>query len=315
VRQINLYNLTVIILALAAASVVAIIQPLFFTAENLTNVSRQATPLMIFAIAQMVPILTKGLDLSQGGVVVATSVSFALLAQNFGTGLAMILAVAVGLLAGMVNGLLIAGFGISPFVVTFGVGSVLQGLALVAANGQPISSVPGDFSAPFYSHLLRIPAPLIVAIVAAVLLWFVLTKMLIGRRIIAVGSNERAAFLSGIPVRATLVIAYAIAGGMTSVGAVLLSSRISCGHPTAGSDTALQAVAAAVIGGVSLYGGRGSVLGAVLGGVFLTLIANALNLLNVSSFLQLVTAGTIIIVAVVADRLRYGPKNSIGVTS
>jgi ribose transport system permease protein len=315
VKHFNLYNLTVMIVALAAASAVAVIQPLFFTIENLTNVSRQATPLMIFAMAQMVPILTKGLDLSQGGVVVATSVSYALLAQNFGTGPAMILALAVGLVAGALNGVLIAGFGISPFVVTFGVGSILQGLALVAANGQPISTVPGNFSAPFYSHVLRIPTPLIVAIAAAFLLWFVLEKMLIGRRIIAVGSNERAAFLSGIPVRITLVTAYAIAGAMTSIGAVLLSSRISSGHPTAGSDTALQAVAAAVIGGVSLYGGRGTVLGAVLGAVFLTLIANALNLLNVSSFLQLVAAGTIIIVAVVADRLRYGPKTSIGVTS
>jgi ribose transport system permease protein len=303
------------IVALAAASAVAVIQPLFFTIENLTNVARQATPLMIFAMAQMVPILTKGLDLSQGGVVVATSVSYALLAQSFGTGLAIILALAVGLLAGALNGALIAGFGISPFVVTFGVGSILQGLALVAANGQPISAVPANFSAPFYSHLLGIPSPLMVSIAAAFLLWFVLEKMLIGRRIIAVGSNERAAFLSGIPVRMTLVIAYAIAGGMTSIGAVLLSSRISSGHPTAGSDTALQAVAAAVIGGVSLYGGRGSVLGALLGAVFLSLIANALNLLNVSSFLQLVAAGTIIIVAVVADRLRYGPKSSIGVTS
>jgi ribose transport system permease protein len=312
VKQIDRYNWVLITLALVAASVVAAIQPLFFSAENLTNVSRQATTLMIFAMAQMVPVLTRGLDLSQGGVVVATSVAYALMARHVGTGLAVILALSVGLVAGTLNGFLIAGIGISPLVVTFGTGSILQGLALVAANGQPISAVPNNFSAPFYGELIKIPVPLIVVVVVAFMLWFVLEKMLIGRRILAVGSNERAAYLSGIPVGPTLITAYAIAGGMTSIGAVLLSSRISSGHPTAGSDTALQAIAAAVIGGVSLYGGRGSVLGALLGAVFLSLVANALNLLNVSSFFQLVAAGIIIIVAVIADRMRHGPNSPIG---
>jgi ribose transport system permease protein len=312
VKRFDRYNLAVLVLALTALALVGIVQPLFFTAENLKNVSRQSTPLVIFAMAQMVPILTRGLDLSQGGVVVSTSVIYALAAQRFGTSTGMLLAIAMGTIAGTLNGLLIARFRVSPFVVTLGMGSILQGVALIAANGQPISAVPANFSVLFYSSQFRIPIPVIIAVTLALMLWFVLEKMLIGRRIIAVGSNERAAFLSAIPVGATLVVAYAISGGMTSVGSVLLSSRISSGHPTAGSDVALQAVAAAVIGGVSLFGGRGTVLGAVLGAVFLSLIANALNLLNVSSYLQLVAAGAIVIVAVIADRLRYGSKTPIG---
>jgi ribose transport system permease protein len=312
VRRLDFYNLVLISLALVAVVVVGLIQPLFLTLENMTNLARQATLLVIFALAQMVPILTRGLDLSQGGIVVATSVAFALLAGHLGTGVAAVAALAIGLIAGTLNGILIAGVGISPLVVTIGVGSILQGCALVAANGQPISGVPGNFAKPFYADVMAIPAPLLVAAAVAALLWFTLQKTLIGRRIMAVGSNQRAAFLSGVPVAATLVVTYAMAGVMTSIGSVLLSSRIASGHPTAGSDTALQAIAATVIGGVSLYGGRGSVLGAVIGAIFLALIANALNLLNVSSFLQLIATGLIIIVAVVADRLRYGPNWGIG---
>lgn len=313
-KKARVYNIAVVTVALIAACIVAAIQPLFFSRENLANVARQATPLIIFAVAQMIPILTRGLDLSQGGVVVATSIAYALLAQQLGTGPAIVLALLVGLVAGTINGLLVAGFGISPFIVTFGMGSVLQGLALVAANGQPISSVPANFAAPFYTNVLHVPFPIIVAGFVAVLVWFVLEKTIIGRRIIAVGSNERAAFLSGIPVGTTLVIAYAMAGVLTSIGSILLSSRISSGHPTAGADTALQAVAAAVIGGVSLFGGRGTVVGAVAGAVFLTFIGNALNLLNVSSFIQFVAAGALIILAVVADRLRNSSDLFMGRT-
>ncbi len=313
-KKTALYNIAVVTLALIAACIVAAVQPLFFSRENLANVACQATPLVIFAIAQMIPILTRGLDLSQGGVVVATSVAYALLAQQIGTGAGIPLALLTGFIAGAINGLLVAGFDISPFIVTFGMGSILQGLALVAANGQPISNVPAAFAAPFYAIVFHVPVPLIVAGLVAVFAWFVLEKTTIGRRIIAVGSNERAAFLSGIPVGSTLVMAYAMAGVLTSIGSILLSSRISSGHPTAGADTALQAVAAAVIGGVSLFGGRGTVVGAVAGAVFLTFVGNALNLLNVSSFFQYVAAGTLIILAVVADRLRNSSDNFMGRT-
>ena len=299
------FGLAVSGLAVLVACGIALIQPLFFSAENLANVLRQSVPLVIFALAQTIPLVTRGLDLSQGGIIVATSVAYALLAGQMGSTAAVLPALTVGLATGCVSGALIAWLEISPFVVTLGIGSVLQGLALVAADGQPVSNVPADFSALYYGSVAGLPLPVALAILLVAVSVVLLDHTVLGRRIRAVGSNPRAAFLSGIPVRPTLLVAYGIAGLGTSFGAVLLSARISSGHPTAGSGMALQAVAAAVIGGVSLFGGRGTMLGATAGAILLTFVSNALNILNVSSFLQLVAVGLIIIVAAVVDRARH----------
>ena len=140
--------------------------------------------------------------------------------------------------------------------------------------------------------------------------WIMLTKLLIGRWIYAAGSNPSAALLSGIPVPKILVSVYAISGTLTAIGACLLSSRINTGHPTVGADTALEAVAAVVIGGVSLLGGRGNVWGVLLGALFLGVLANALNLLNISSYVQTVIVGCTIIIAVALDRMRISTNNS-----
>jgi ribose/xylose/arabinose/galactoside ABC-type transport system permease subunit len=210
----------------------------------------------------------------------------------------------LGTFTGICCGLAIAYLRVSPLVVTLGVGSILSGLALIFSNGQPVSEVGRGFSDLFYSAQLGIPAPIWIVFVLSLVLAHLLNNRVVGKHIRAVGSNERAAQLSGVPVRKTTVIAYALCGSMTSLGAILLASRISSGHPTVGSDTALQAIAAAVIGGVSLFGGRGSILGALLGALFLGLLSNALNLLNVSSFSQLIAVGVAILAAVIIDRLR-----------
>jgi ribose/xylose/arabinose/galactoside ABC-type transport system permease subunit len=293
-----------------AIVIIALVQPRFLSFDNLANVIGQSAPLEIFALAQLLPLLARGLDLSQGGIVVMTSVAFALMASVLGTDVAAVLAIFVGAAAGLVNGLFVSGLHISPFVVTLGTGSILQGLALIAGNGQPVSNVPPSFPQLFRASIGIVPLPLATVIILAVVVAYVLAKVRYGRYVYAVGSNERAALLSGIPVQATTVGAYATAGALTSIGAVLLASRISSGHPTVGSDTALRAVAAAVIGGVSLFGGRGTVVGALLGALFLGLLANALNLINVSSFLQQVAIGIAIIAAAALDRWRLGAKAS-----
>jgi len=294
--------------AAIAVVVTALLQPLFLTPGNLLNVVGQSAPLAVVAIAQMLPILTRGLDLSQGGVVVATSVVFALVAQSFGAVAGMWAGLLVGAGAGFLNGAVVGGAKVSPFVVTLGFGSVLQGAALILANGQPISNVPEGFTLLYYGRPFGIPIPLFVVAIVWLLIWFMLQRTTIGRFIYAVGSNERTAYLSGIPTRTTLVAAYTLSGLLTSVGSLLLSSRIASGHPTAGSDMALQAVAAAVIGGVSLFGGRGGVHGAVAGAAFLGLLANALNLLSVASFVQLIAVGISIILAVLIDRVRFANR-------
>lgn len=183
--------------ALAAVSlaVVAIAQPRFASAENLGNVLRQFVPLAIFALGQMLPLLTRGLDLSQGGVVVASSVVFALASQSWGVAAGALVAIAVGLVAGCVNGLVISLFSVSPFVITLGMGSVLQGIALIQANGQPISDVPPGFASIFYTELYGVPLPVLVLVAMFSLQWWLLERLLIGRYLYAVGSNDRAAYL------------------------------------------------------------------------------------------------------------------------
>jgi ribose transport system permease protein len=301
-----------IAVGMLAAGIVAIVQPLFYTADNLLNILRQSVPLVILAVGQSYVLVSRGLDLSQGGVVVATSVSLALLSQQMDIALAIPIAVLMGAVIGLFNGGLVAGLGLSPFVVTLGVGSILQGAALVASSGQPVFEVPSGFTVPYYGSVAGIPIPFIVGAGIMLVAGVVLDSTVLGRCIRAVGSNPRAAFLSGLAVKRTELIAYAMCAATTAIGAIMLAARISSGHPTAGSDLALQAVAAAVIGGVSLFGGRGSVYGAAAGAVFLTAIANALNLLNVSSFLQLIAVGMIIIVAAIIDKLRRHGAQQIG---
>jgi ribose transport system permease protein len=290
--------------AFLAVVVVALIEPRFLSAENLLNVVRQASPLAVFTLAQTLPLLTRGLDLSQGGVVVVTSVCAALLSQTCGAPTAFALALLVGTFSGLCCGTLVAVLRVTPLIVTLGMGSMLSGLALVLSNGQPVSNVATGFSTPYYAENFGVPLPILVVAAIALALSHLLRRRAMGKYIQAVGSNERAARLSGVPVRTATVLAYALCGALTSLGAVLLAARISSGHPTVGADTSLQAIAAAVIGGVSLFGGRGSVLGALIGAVFLGLLSNALNLLNVSSFSQMVAIGAAIVIAVIVDRLR-----------
>lgn len=299
-------------LGLVAAAVVALVQPLFYTADNLLNILRQSVPLVILAVGQSYVLVSRGLDLSQGGVVVTTSVAYALLSQQMDITIAIPLVILLGASVGLVNGSLVAGFGLSPFVVTLGIGTVLQGGALVASSGQPVFQVPTGFFLPYYGLVLGIPVPFAVAFAVTIVAGLVLDRSVLGRSIRAVGSNARAAFLSGLAVKRAELLAYFLCAMTTSIGAILLAARISSGHPTAGSDMALQAIAAAVIGGVSLFGGRGSVYGAAAGAIFLTAIANALNLLNVSSFIQLIAVGLIIIIAAVIDKLRRDSVHRLG---
>jgi len=292
------------VVAFLAIVIVATIEPRYLSTENLINVVRQASPLAIFTLAQTLPLLTRGLDLSQGGVVVVTSVSAALLSQSLGTPTAFLISLLVGTVSGLCCGSLVAMLRVTPLIVTLGMGSVLSGMALLLSNGQPVSKVGAGFSDLYYAQLAGIPVPVLLVIALALVLYHVLGRTVTGKYIRAVGSNDRAAWLSGVPVRFTTILSYVLCGALTSLGAVLLAARISSGHPTVGADTSLQAIAAAVIGGVSLFGGRGTVLGALLGALFLGLLSNALNLLNVSSFSQMMVIGAAIVIAVVIDRLR-----------
>lgn len=297
-------NYSLPLVALLVLTVIALIQPRFVTLDNISNVLRQSSFLLIAALGQMLPILLRGLDLSQGGVIAISSVVFAILSNEIGIGMAAGLTCLMGTLIGILNGSMIAFLRISPFVSSLGLGFSLAGFALILSGGQPIANVPSNFSSLSWGQFLGIPIPVLVAFAVFLLVQIVLSRTLLGRYIYAVGSNQKASILCGIPVKSTILTGYATCAGVTSVAAILLSSRISSGHPTVGADMALNAIAAAVIGGVSLMGGRGTAIGTALGALFLAALGNALNLLNISSYTQQVAVGIAIIIAVVMDRFR-----------
>jgi ribose/xylose/arabinose/galactoside ABC-type transport system permease subunit len=293
-----------LIVAVLICLALAVYEPLIFQLDNLSNISKQASLIAIFALAQSVVLIIKGLDLSQGGTITIVSVCVALLSNSFGIPVAIFIGFIIGSIVGSINGLLISKFKVSPFVVTLGIGFLLQGAALVLSNGEAVSKVPAGFDYLGWHEILGIPVIVCILFFISLALHFYLTRVIYGRYLFAIGSNEKASYLSGIKVLRHKVIAYIICGLITSIGAVVLASRINGGHPTEGSNTALQSVAAAVIGGVSLFGGKGTVVGVVLGSLLLAFISNALNILNFSSYYQQIMIGVIIIFAVIIDKLK-----------
>lgn len=285
--------------------ITSVIQPRFATFSNLQNVSRQASFLAILAVAEMIPILTAGFDLSQGGIIGATSVVTAILTLDLGVLPGMIGGVIFGGLLGSVNGFAIAWFRISPFVVTLGMMSVARGMALIITNGQSIYGLPPSFKYIGTGYVGPVPIPVIVAALVFFFAHILLSKTRFGRYIYAIGGNEEAARLSGINVFKYKLLAYSFCGLLTGLAAVVFSSRVNSGEPNLGLGAALESIAAVVIGGVSLFGGEGRLLGVFFGVVVLSLLSNSLNLLNVSSYLQLMAIGAVIIVAVIIDQLRY----------
>lgn len=296
-------NISLLIIALICI-VLAVYEPLIFGLNNLSNISKQTSLIAIFSLAQSIVLITKGLDLSQGGAITIVSVCIALLSNQLGIPMAIFVGFILGSFVGCVNGIIISNFKVSPFVVTLGVGFLLQGVALVLSDGQPVYNVPEGFTYLGWSEILDIPVIVYVLALVSIALHFYLTRIIYGRYLYAIGSNEKASYLSGINVSKHKIIAYTVCGLITSIGAVILASRINSGHPVEGSNTALQSVAAAVIGGVSLFGGKGNVVGVILGSLLLAFISNALNIINVSSYYQQIMVGTIIIFAVIIDKLK-----------
>ena len=289
---------------LATAIVLAFANPYFLSGNNLENLARNSGFFVIFALAQMFTILVRGLDLSQGGLVALLSVLAALLSAQLGWPLAFAICVLVGGIYGFFQGLLIGSFGLSAFVVTLGGGSVLSGAALLISKGQTIFEVPVGYEFLGWTSVIGIPLVGLtaVAILLAIAGLFKFTSL--GREIYAIGSNPNAAYVIGIPVKFVTVLCYTVCSMLTAIGAIYLSSRITSGSPIIGSDTALQSIAACVVGGVSLFGGRGSATGVFLGALTLAVLANLLNLYNISSYWQAVLFGLVIITAIVVDRLR-----------
>jgi ribose/xylose/arabinose/galactoside ABC-type transport system permease subunit len=280
--------------------------PYFFTAGNLTVVGRQIGLALIISVGMTFVILIGGIDLSVGSVVALVSVLVGEFMVNLGISpiVAVILALVGGALVGLVNGSINAFMGIPSFVVTLGMLAVARGLSLGITSGSTISGFPSEFLFIGQGSYLGIPIPVWVAAVVAIAAHFVLTHTTFGRHVYFVGSNEEAAKLSGIRVRRVKVSVFVIASTLAAVSGILETARLSVGQPAAGNGYELLAIGAAVIGGASLFGGVGGVLGTALGTSLLLLIQNALILLGISAYWQQVFSGVIIVGAVALNMWR-----------
>ena len=286
----------------------AFLQPRFATFTNLQNVSRQGAFLAIVACAQMFPMLGGGFDISVGANVGLVSVITSIATLQFGTAVGFLSGILCGALVGLINGTVVSIFRVSPFVATLAMMSAARGAGLFITNGQPIFGLPKSFLYMGTRYIGPFPIPTLIAAFAFLLTYLLLRKFFFGRYFYAIGGNAEAARLSGVNVTSYRLLSYVICGTLTGIAGVTITSRIGSGEPMTGAGLGLESIAAVVVGGVALTGGKGTVLGVCLGVITLALISNGLDLINVSSYLQMIVIGAIIVFAVIADQLRTGKK-------
>lgn len=281
----------------------------FLTQGNLTVVSRQIALALFISVGMTFVVLSGAIDLSVGSVVALVSVVVGqvMVTRGVTPALAIVVALLVGTAVGAFNGTIVAYSLIPSFVVTLGTLAMARGLALGISTGQTVSGFPEGFLRLGQGATAGIPNPVWLAGSVAVVAHLVLSRTTFGRHVYLIGSNEQAAVLSGIAVRRTKILIFMIAAFLASCAAVVETARLSVGQPSAGSGYELAAIGAVVIGGASLFGGEGSILGTVLGTTLLALILNALILLGISAYWQQVFSGAIIIAAVALNLLRQKP--------
>ena len=283
----------------------AVTAPHFFTADNLLNVSLQASITAIIAAGMTFVILTAGIDLSVGSIVaLAGIVATAALKANVGLPLAVLLALAFGALSGGIAGTLVARLSVAPFIVTLALMTVWRGVAFLATEGRPVWDLPASFGRLGGGRVAGIPFPTLVMAAVFVAAHVALTMTRFGRHVVAVGGNPEAARLAGIRTRRVVASVYVLCGTLAAGSGVLLASRMNSGQPNAGLMYELDVIAAVVVGGTSLSGGRGSIVGTLLGAMLIAVLRNGLNLLDVNSYVQQVVVGAVILLAVLFDPIR-----------
>ena len=292
---------TVIGLAVLCA-VLWILTPYFLTVSNLLNIAEQTSINAIVAVGMTFVILSGGIDLSVGSMVALSGVVLGTALQGGQPiPVALLLALLVGLACGLGNGALISWGGLPPFIVTLGTMSIARGAALLFTEGRPVSGFDASFRVLATGRAGFIPAPVVAMVLVYLVAHFALTRTTFGRYVYAIGGNEEATRLSGVAIRFHKTMIYGVSGLMSAAAAVILTARLNSAQPIAGMMYELDAIAATVIGGTSLMGGEGSLGGTLVGALIMGVLRNGLNLLGVSSFLQQIVIGGVIVVAVLLD--------------
>ncbi len=305
-------NLLDIVTQLAAAGALFIVfiyltvaSPVFLTFNNLFNIVAQTTVTAVIAIGMTFVIVTAGIDLSVGSIAALAGVfGVTLMLRGVSWPVAVVAGILIGGMVGLVNGLLVTVARLSPFITTLGMMSVARGLVYIATGAVAIYGAPDDFSLLGQGVVGNIPIPLIILVVVAILAHIILSRTRLGRYTYAIGSNREAARLSGIPIGRYLTVIYVLQGLLAGFAGMIASSRVASGQPNFGIGLELDVIAAVVVGGGSLFGGQGTIIGTLIGAFLIALIRNGSVLLDINIFYQNVIVGIVIWLAVIWDQFR-----------
>ncbi|CQR24784.1 ribose ABC transporter permease [Streptococcus varani] len=306
-------ELTTLIALIGLMVVITMINPNFLTTNNLLNLLLQVTANGFIAFGMTFVILTGGIDLSVGSILALSSALTAgLIAAGVPVPFAIVLAICLGGIFGMLNGLLVAFGKLAPFIVTLASMTIFRGATLVFTNGNPLTQGLGDsflFQFLGQGYIVGIPFPVILMFLVFLILYLLLHKTAFGKSVYALGGNEKAAYISGVKLNKVKIIIYTISGIMASISGLIITSRLSSAQPTAGASYEMDAIAAVVLGGTSLSGGKGRILGTLIGALIIGVLNNGLNIIGLSAFWQQVVKGGVILIAVLLDRFKVAKSS------
>ena len=293
-----------LVVLVALCVVMAVLSPFFLSVSNALNILLATSTIGVLAIAATFVLSSGGLDLSLGSVMGLAGVAGAAVAVNLGlpTPVAVVATLGAGALAGAVNGLVVTRAGVPAFIVTLGMLGIARGLALVISDGRVIYGLPPAMVYLGQGRPLGVPMPVIILVAAALFMHVLLAHTRFGRRTLALGDSEAAARTAGIEVGRMRLALYTLSGGLAGLAGLLFATRINAGDPTAGISYELTAITAAIIGGTNLFGGRGSILGTMVGALIMGVLQNGLNLLAVQSYYQQMAIGGVLVLAVFIDQ-------------
>ncbi len=291
---------------IALCILIAALEPKFLSAGNLAGVARQTAVITIMAIGMTMVMVSGGIDLSVGSMMALTAVLGALsMVAGAPVILGIIVCIVAGAILGLINGTAVATLRIPPFIVTLGAMGIYRGVALLVTDGTAVVGLPSGFGYLAEGNLFAVlPVPLLIVLIVALAIHFLLTSTQPGRYCYAIGSNPEAARYAGVRVSRYQIMFYVILGALAGLAGAIEAARLVTGQPTAGEGYELRVIAAVVIGGGSLSGGQGTVIGTIIGSLIMGVLANGANLLGISSFTQQVIIGAVIVLAVTFDEFQ-----------
>ncbi|CAK7085054.1 ribose ABC transporter permease [Tissierella sp.] len=303
----NLDKLRPIIGLIIFSVIISILNPRFLTMGNLLNVFRQTSINAIIAAGMTFVILSAGIDLSVGSILgFSGAVGAKMLASGYNIWLSLLVAIVIGAVAGIVNGIIITRGKVQPFIGTLAIMILLRGATMVFTSGRPIpvsgEHISGVFRWIGTGVVLGIPVPIAIMIIVFIVCYYILNHTQYGRHLYAVGGNEEASLLSGVNTAKIKILAYTASGILAAIAGIIVTSRLSSAQPTSGEGYELDAIAAVVLGGTSLVGGQGTIIGTIIGALIIGILNNALNLMDVQSYYQMIAKAIVIIVAVLLDK-------------